>query len=129
MSTPSLKKMDIDQEVDSDWQDLGQQIPSDDDMKDADGSPSKGKGGRPSQQFYDLIDKLVDQINTEVLSIAEKTGQKSEMVHRKLYGSLRGSNAWTDFAKYLKANLPQELRRLPEGTDYDGKCSARHELY
>lgn len=117
----SHDKTDTDLE---EWQDLGEQDLSDNNTEDPDGSP-KGKGGCPNQQFYRLLDKLVEQVNAEVLSIANQTGQKAEMVHRKLYGHLRGSNTWMDYAKYLKANLQQELSRLPDGTDYDSKCLFR----
>ena len=51
--------------------------------------------------------------------IAEETGRSPEAIHRTISGRLRGSNAWTDYAKYLKANLAEELQRLPEGTNYD----------
>ena len=66
-----------------------------------------------------MVKKLVNNINTSIQIIAQKTGCQPDAIFKRVYGHITGSNLWTNYAKYLKGNLVEEMECLPPDLDCD----------
>ena len=110
-SIPGNNISAVDQDVD--W-DFDTEEPADN------SSDSINVGGCPSNESSQMVEKLVNNINTSIQIIAQKTGCQPDAIFKRVYGRITGSNSWTDYAKYLKGNLVEEMEHLPP--DFDCDC-------
>lgn len=106
-----------------------------DEIWDEEGTPeeelfeAKGSAGRPSKELMEMFDATVARIHSEINTLAEKMGRSPLALKRTILGRVRGSNSWTYYARYFKANQKEELSRLPPDTSYDRQYHSTCDIY